>query len=254
MRTRAFLPPPACNRCNNRPELGTTLINAANRWLCVGCLTDDLSGTDVTTKQANRAIAADGYYARAKRARAAGDIQEAHLLDSHAQWHHQASDAIRDHGNRRAQQAVVVQSEVRPSTPGYLKDTLSDPDLAAVESSEARGRLLKMNDAVALGIDVANTVKAGNTAEKLVAHEVAVAHKVSMEQAMRASQESDPAVELKRLQISAKMMQVAQQGLLTLQKLKTGGTQNVVVQHVHVQAGGQAVVAQVQHRSDGGTS
>jgi hypothetical protein len=38
------------------------------------------------------------------------------------------------------------------------------------------------------------------------------------------------------------MMSVVQQGLLTLQKLKTGGTQNVVVQHVHVESGGQAIV------------
>lgn len=253
MRTRSFLPPPACSRCCNRPSLGTTLINAGSSWLCVSCLTEDLSGTDVTTKQAARAIEADGYYSSSKRARAAGAIEDARLLNNKAQWHHQTSDAIREHGNRLARDAVIVQSEVLPSTPGFLKDTLSDPDLAAIESSETRGRLLKMNDVVALGIDVANTIKAGNTAEKLVAHEVAVAHKVSMEQAMRASQESDPSVELKRLQISARMMSVAQQGLLTLQKLKTGGTQSVVVQHVHVQAGGQAVVAQVQNRGDGST-
>jgi hypothetical protein len=198
------------------------------------------------TKQAARAIAADGYYARSKRARVAGEIEQARVMDSHAQWHHEASDAIRGHGNQLARQAVVVQTEALPAKPGDLKDTLSDPDLAAVESSEARGRLLKMNDVVALGVDVANTIKASNTAEKLIAHEIAVAHKVAMEQAMRASLESDPAIEIKRLQVSARMMSVAQQGLLNLQRLKTGGTQNVVVQHVHVQAGGQAMVAQVQ--------
>ena len=203
------------------------------------------------TKQASRAIEADGFYARSKRARAAGQIEQAQALNGQARWHHDASDAVRGHGNRLAQQAVIVQSEALPAKPGDLKDTLSDPDLAAVESSETRGRLLKLNDVVALGVDVSNTVKAANTAEKLIAHEVAVAHKVAMEQAMRAINESDPALEIKRLQISARMMTVAQQGLLNLQKLKTGGTQNVVVQHVHVQAGGQAVVSQVQQRSDG---
>lgn len=198
------------------------------------------------TKQAAKAITADGYYARSKRARAAGELEQARVLDSQAQWHHEASDAVRGHGNQLARQSVIAQTEAIPSAPGYLKDTLSDPDLAAVESSETRGRLLKMNDVVALGVDISNTVKAANTAEKLVAHEIAVAHKVAMEQAMRASHESDPSIEIKRLQISARMMTVAQQGLLALQKLRTGGTQNVVVQHVHVQAGGQAVVAQVQ--------
>ena len=59
---------------------------------------------------------------------------------------------------------------------------------------------------------------------------------------MRASHESDPALEIKRLQVSARMMTVAQQGLLTLQRLKNHGTQNVLVQHVRVESGGQAVV------------
>ena len=45
-----------------------------------------------------------------------------------------------------------------------------------------------------------------------------------------------------------RMISIAQQGVLTLQKLKTGGTQNVVVQHVHVASGGQALVGAVQTR------
>jgi hypothetical protein len=39
------------------------------------------------------------------------------------------------------------------------------------------------------------------------------------------------------------MMATFQQGLLTLQRLRTGGTQRVIVQHVNVNEGGQAVVA-----------
>lgn len=247
-RNRLFLPPPVCFQCNERPLLGSTLIHTGTRWLCAACLTQELPGTDVTTKLAARAIEADGYYAQSRRARVAGEIAQAELLNQKAQWNHEVSDAIREHGNQIAQTGVVVNTEILPNRPGYLKDTLADPDLVAVESSEARGRLLKMNDAVALGIDVASTVKAANTAEKLISHEIAVAHKVAMEQSMRASNESDPAIEIKRLQVAARMMNVAQNGLLTLQKLKTGGTQTVVVQHVQVQAGGQAIVGQVQSK------
>ena len=39
------------------------------------------------------------------------------------------------------------------------------------------------------------------------------------------------------------MMQVYQEGLLALQKLRSGGKQTVVVQHVQVSEGGQAVIA-----------
>ncbi len=247
-RSRLFLPPPACNQCNERPVLGSTLIHTGTRWLCASCLTQELPGRDITTKQASRAIAADGLYAQSRRARVAGEIEQAERLNQKAQWQHEVSDAVREHGNRMAQTAVIVNTEVMPTKPGYLRDTLIDPDLTAIESSEARGQLLKMNDAVSLGVDLSNTVKAANTAEKLIAHEIAVAHKVAMEQAMRASHESDPAIEIKRLQVSARMMNVAQSGLLALQKLKTGGTQTVVVQHVQVQAGGQAIVGHVQSK------
>jgi len=67
-----------------------------------------------------------------------------------------------------------------------------------------------------------------------------------MEQANQALHERDPTIEIKRLQVAARMINIAQQGVLTLQKLKTGGTQNVVVQHVHVASGGQALVGAVQ--------
>ena len=37
-------------------------------------------------------------------------------------------------------------------------------------------------------------------------------------------------------------------GMLTLQRLRTGGNQTVTVQHVNVQPGGQAVIGNVQAR------
>ena len=42
---------------------------------------------------------------------------------------------------------------------------------------------------------------------------------------------------------AARMMRIFQEGLLTLQKIRTGGKQTVVVQHVQVSEGGQAVIA-----------
>jgi hypothetical protein len=38
-------------------------------------------------------------------------------------------------------------------------------------------------------------------------------------------------------------MSTYQQGMMTLQRVRSGGKQTVVVQHVHVKEGGQAVVA-----------
>ena len=245
MKRRAFLPPPTCSRCSARPVLGDTLFHTGRVWLCSSCLTDESSGTDMMSKLATRALQADQTRADSRRARADGDVEQAIALDDTAQWHQQAAIAIHGHGNRRARQATIVNGEAVPTT-GCLRDTLLDPDLAAIESSEARGRLLQQNDVVALGVDISKTVNAANTAEKLIAHEVAVAHRVAMQQAAWALTERDPAMEIKRLQISARMMATAQEGLLTLQKLKTTGPQQVTVQHVHVESGGQAVVGNIR--------
>lgn len=121
-----------------------------------------------------------------------------------------------------------------------------DPDLPALDASRTRGQLLESNDVVALGVDVSNTVGAANTLEKLLAHEIALAHKIAFEQAALATCAKDPAVAAKRLESVAKMMAAAQRGALTLQKLRAGGPQRVVVQHVTVESGGQAVVGDVR--------
>lgn len=245
-RTRAFLPPPTCSRCGDRPALGETLFHTGTIWTCAGCLTEQEPGQDVITKIASRSIQADRSNSRSRRAKAAGAIEDAAASDHDQRWHEAAVVAMRDSGERQTRSVVVVNGEAVPRKPGHLTDTLADPDLAAIEASAVRGQLLVVNDVVALGLDVAKAAGASNTHEKLIAHEIALAHKVAMQQAHAAIHERDPATELKRLQISARMMATAQQGVLTLQKLKTGGTQNVVVQHVHVEAGGQAVVGAVQ--------
>ena len=243
MRSRAFLPPPTCSVCSNRPVLGETLIHTGDAWVCAACLTDQTPGSDTMAKIASHSVEAGRQMGRSLRAKAAGKIEDAALLSDKANWHRDAEFAIKAHGDRQAQSGTIVNGEALPRERGYLRDTLVDPDIVAYESSETRGHMLQANDVVALGVDVANTARASNTHEKLIAHQVALAHKVAMEQAMLANHELDRAIGIKRLQISARMMAMAQQGVITLQKLKSGGTQNVVVQHVYVGAGGQAVVA-----------
>lgn len=244
---RTFNPPATCLRCGERPVLGETLFHTGSVWLCAACLTSETPGSDKMAKLATHAVQADQNMALSRRAKAAGQIEDATALDHRSRWHHQAAATIHEHGNRLARQANVVNGEAVPEV-GYLRDTLEDPDLAAVESSEIRGRLLQQNDVIALGVDLAKTVNAANTAEKLIAHEIAVAHQVAMQQAAWALTERDPRMEIRRLQISARMMTTAQEGLLTLHKLKTAGPQSVTVQHVHVNDGGQAVVGNVQSK------
>ncbi len=126
----------------------------------------------------------------------------------------------------------------------------------ALDASMHRTDLLQGRhmDVVALGVDAAQSIQAENSAEKMLAHQLAAAHRLSMEMMDRAmgwlnhSQNSQVAsTEAARLMnASAKMMQTYQQGLSTLQRIRTGGQQTIQVQHVHVSQGGQAVIGNVQ--------
>ncbi len=96
----------------------------------------------------------------------------------------------------------------------------------------------------------------------MLAHQVATAHHLAMTMATKAGQfaghvqswdtstrQQLQSIEAARMAAaSTRMIEAFQRGLLTLERLRNGGKQTVVVQHVAVSEGGQAVVA-LLHRS-----
>ena len=247
MPKRIFLPPALCEACKTKPSLGETLWDSGVAWICPACLTQQSEGDNNISKIAQQTLNADSQQSLSKRARAAGQIESATECEQQSNWHAQAALSIKDHANRQVQSIKISQGEiVSDEGNAWLKDTLSHPDLAALDASHLRGMLLESNDVTALGIDVSNTVKASNTAEKLISHQMALAHKIAFEQASKAHFDYDSAIQIKRLQLVTKMMKSSQEAATTLQKLKSAGTQHITVQHVHVESGGQAVVGNVQ--------
>jgi hypothetical protein len=146
----------------------------------------------------------------------------------------------------------------------WIRNTLPDGDMVAEEASISRTDLLTQDnlDISALAVDAADSIKADNSMEKMLAHQMALAHEMVMKLGNAAMGETwkiqqatthgnglrpGAATELQRLTNSvARLMGAYQQGMLTLQKLKTGGNQTVTVQHVNISPGGQAVIGNVQ--------
>jgi hypothetical protein len=131
-----------------------------------------------------------------------------------------------------------------------LKETVDNPGRDTVGASRARLGLLVDTDTVDLGIDAAATIDARNSLEKMLAHQMAAAHRISMKFLRRAEQElhrqndPDAVLEANRCtNAAARMMKAYQEGLLVLGRMRTGGRQVVTVQHVQVSDGGQAIVA-----------
>ena len=188
----------------------------------------------------------------ARREEAAGNIDDAANRRIDAQHENAISTDIRDRGTALAARAEIAKGEVVPTMDPMIRDTLLVPDLAAVEASLDRTRLMVLGgtDAVALALDAANSINAANSLEKMLAHQLAVVHKIAMEQIAQGAGERDELAAARRYKTASRFIANFQQGLLTLQRMRHGGQQNITVQHVHIASGAQAIVG-VQARGGG---
>jgi hypothetical protein len=135
----------------------------------------------------------------------------------------------------------------------WFVDTLQTPDLVKATASLERLRLLMDVGCVELAQDAAETIQPQNSLERMLAGQLTAAHYVAMKFLAKSetqmnntpswSQQADMMETCRLATTAARFMTVFQEGLQTLAKLRTGGKQVVVVQHVYVSEGGQAVVA-----------
>jgi hypothetical protein len=153
---------------------------------------------------------------------------------------------------------VVRTQEAMGKVPGIIDTLRESPDMLNATASRERLELAGGTGALTMGVDAAESIKARNSLEKMLAHEMAAAHSLAMRFGARASDlvnrlEFAPAhhnqamsVEACRLaNASARMMSSFQDALVTLERVRRGGRQTVKVVHqtVAVGPGGQAVVA-----------
>jgi len=139
-------------------------------------------------------------------------------------------------------------------------DTVAHPDYVTAEASRDRLALASQAGSLSLALDAADTIQAQDGLEKMLVHQMAVLHCGMMRAAARMNEELDAADVIdanKREAANVRACRLAgaisrlsatyQQGLLTLQRKRTGGNQQVTVKHIHQQVnvtqGGQAVVA-----------
>jgi hypothetical protein len=139
-------------------------------------------------------------------------------------------------------------------------DTVADPDFVTASASRERLELANEAGSLDLALDAADTIQGQDSLEKMLVHQMAVLHRGMMKAATRMNEElySAAGLEESRREAAnvracrlagamARLSATYQQGLLTLQRKRTGGNQHVTVKHIHQQVnvteGGQAVVA-----------
>jgi hypothetical protein len=168
-----------------------------------------------------------------------------------AEWARMMAVELRKQGSAWAKTVTQPNGEVVPLPSDVLfSDTLTVPDLASVEASLDRSRLLLQpgTDVAAMALDAANSIQARSSLERMLAHQLATAHKVAMEQMGQVDHEESAGAKVKRINAAVRCMNVYQQGMLALHKLRQGGQQRITVQYVNVSEGGQAVIGNVDRR------
>jgi hypothetical protein len=182
-----------------------------------------------------------------------------------------ADRAIENHGTLgRVDKALLAQARKKIPDPEigtggeliqpresstYLYNTLDYPNFIAADASAQRMRLAQHAGALALGVDTADTIQATNSAEQMLAHQLAAAHAGAMNLMGQVTNmmvmqgtalRTDDGANLRVTRLAgaaSRMMMAFQQGMVTLDKLRAGGKQTILVQHVQLNDGGQAVVA-----------
>jgi len=120
--------------------------------------------------------------------------------------------------------------------------TLKNPDRVTLDASIDRLELAHKNGVLNMALDTAEAIASKNPAEQMLAHQMAAAHRMSLDLMAQAGNTRDPVEKCRLINTAAKLMDTYQKAMLTVNRLHTGGQQTVTVQHVQVTDGGQAVI------------
>lgn len=213
--------------------------------VCESCLESTRKGRDQTTQALKLQQLADRLALEKLQGRCAN--QDAESLDYTI-----ASGQLMSEEVLGASCAAIIGSGgevIKPQVAGIV-DTLTQPSVAAVDASNHRTDLLTMvgSDVASMALDAADTIQAGNSLEKMLAHQMAAIHDAGMRMVHRANLIQDPGLAAKTLNCAMKGFSAYQGAVGALRQLRGNQQQHIVVQHVSVGAGGQAMVGTVNAR------
>lgn len=131
---------------------------------------------------------------------------------------------------------------VPPASMGLqgLESIIREPDLLNLVASSQRMDLIEKAGVLELALETSHLCHAKGPVQKMLTHQLAAAHKRSLELIAESAQSKDPDIACKKAKVAAKMMDAFSRAALTLQRLQTGASQVVTVQHVQIN--GPAVV------------
>ena len=121
-----------------------------------------------------------------------------------------------------------------------LETIIREPDLLNLGASSQRMDLVEKAGVLELALETSHLCGTKGPVQKMLTHQLAAAHKRALELMTESAQTKDADIACKKAKVAAKMMDAFSRAALTLQRLQTGASQVVTVQHVQIN--GPAVV------------
>lgn len=124
-----------------------------------------------------------------------------------------------------------------------LESIIGEPDLLNLGASTQRTDLIDKAGVLELALETARQSDVKGPVQKMIAHQLAAAHKRTLELMAESAHSNDPEIACKKAKVAAKLMDSFCRAALTLERLKTGASQVVTVQHLQVN--GPAVIGSI---------
>lgn len=167
--------------------------------------------------------------------------------------HQEASLSIADKLANAADAYLILDAVPAQGVGGELVQPMGNKSYLACPSRDQVGRvnteasldrleLASKNGVLSMALDTAEAIGASNAVEQMIAHQMAVAHRMSLDLMAEAGNTHHPIEKCRLINTASKLMDVCQKGLAGVHKVRHGGQQTMTVQHVQVGNGGQAVV------------
>lgn len=235
---------PKCSICNSTIEVS----GCGDGHICQSCADRHREGRDQSTRQAKMKQKALRLKADAARTVAKGgsvtDL-EAYAIES---------TALLALDESVARSPMLAGGEVAPQGDPGLMDTLAAPGVIAMDASAERIRLVSQigTDCTAMALDASDSIKAANSLEKMLSHQLASCHQMAMDNVSKAAMQENQEHSVRLLNLSLRAMDAYQRGLMTLKRLRSNGQQQIRIEHIDARGGGMVAVSGSQAPGSGG--
>ena len=123
-----------------------------------------------------------------------------------------------------------------------LESTLKTPDNLALEATIQRTDLADKAGVFELAIEAAESAKAEGAVQKMICHQMAAAHRHAMRLLAESEAQRDSVEKCRMAATASKLIDAFSRAATALQRLQTGSSQVVTVQHVQINGGQTAIV------------